>query len=333
MKVLITGASGFVGSHLGRLLNSKGFEVYSLTRTLHKARDFSVEGKIIVGELVDVGMPDWMDELPEDLEAVVHIAGLLHSYDDDQFDLINRKMSQNLVEQLSKKYSSLQFIFISSLAAFGPSPNPSDPADEEKQPAPLCRYGNSKLNAERVLKKVVPSTWSLTIIRPPIVIGPDDPGMLEVFQMVQKRIIPYPALQGDKNLFSFVSVFDLCFAIKTILRNKAVSNGKTYFISHPESVTFRQMIASIANSLDRKFYLLLPLPRFILWPIAYILTKIHRYIPHNFKFTTDKYREIVEKHWICSSEKSRQELEFEYVWDLDSITSTTATDYRAKRKL
>ena len=83
MKILVTGSTGFVGSHLCQLLDKSGHEVYALVRNPSKAKEFNIPGHHIKGDLSSF---DWVATLPDDLDAVVHTAGIVHSGDDSGSD-------------------------------------------------------------------------------------------------------------------------------------------------------------------------------------------------------------------------------------------------------
>ena len=103
MKILITGANGFVGSHLCEKLLSEGHSVYALVRSLKK---FTIQPhsqlKLIQGDL-DQDKLFWIDTLPTDLDTVIHTAGIVHSYSTDEFYRVNSIGTENLVNNLKNK--------------------------------------------------------------------------------------------------------------------------------------------------------------------------------------------------------------------------------------
>ena len=105
MKILITGATGFVGSHLNERLRSEGHETFLLVRNEKKAKEFNLEGNFISGSLSADKELQWLSHLPEDLDSVVHVAGIVHSPKNEDFVNINTLGTKNLFKQLHDKYN------------------------------------------------------------------------------------------------------------------------------------------------------------------------------------------------------------------------------------
>ncbi len=323
MKILITGATGFVGSHLSDLLHNSGHEVFSLVRTPSKAKEFDVKGTIIRGNLNTTKTHDWVAELPVDLDAVVHAAGIVHSFEDRSFYTINTESTRQLIEDLSFKFPNLKFVLISSLAASGPSKRYQT---EDQVPDPVSVYGKSKLAAERILTNEAPANWQKSIIRPPMVIGPRDPAVLDVFKMVKKGFVPSLGRKGGKKLYSFVAVFDLIESIKLCLE-KETEGTEVYFSAFPKAVEFKDLLLAIANKLDKKAPYIIPLP---ITPIKIATKFLARRKPEGMRLTPDKINEILPKAWTCSADKTTKSLGQVYKWDLDHIIEATIKDYKAR---
>ncbi|MBK26851.1 MAG: hypothetical protein CME70_22810 [Halobacteriovorax sp.] len=323
MKILITGATGFVGSHLSDLLHRSGHEVYSLVRSPDKAKEFDVKGTLIRGSLNSTKSHDWVAELPIDLDAVVHAAGIVHSFEDRSFYTVNTESTRQLIEDLSFKYTKLKFILISSLAAAGPSKRYQT---EDQVPEPVSVYGKSKLAAERILTNEAPKSWQKSIIRPPMVIGPRDPAVLDVFKMVKKGIVPSLGRKGGKKIYSFVGVFDLVESIKLCLENDK-EGLEVYFSAFPKAIEFKELLSVIASKLNKKKPLIIPLP---ISPIKFATKVIALKKPKTVRLTPDKINEIIPKAWTCSAEKSTKQLGQVYKWDIEKIVEETLNDYKKR---
>ncbi len=180
MKVLVTGATGFVGSHLCDLLTKNNHQVFALVRNPTKAKEFGVPGVHLQGDLSSF---EWINDLPKDLDAVVHTAGIVHSFDSKDFYDVNATATKALIEALAS-FDGLKFTLVSSQAAGGPSPK-SNPAKEDANAA-VSDYGRSKRLAEEYVA-CAPKSWSVSVVRPPMVIGPRDPAVLDIFKMVKSQ--------------------------------------------------------------------------------------------------------------------------------------------------
>lgn len=321
MKILITGATGFVGSHLCELLFKNGHEIFCLVRNPKKAQDFNLPGFYIKGDLHPTRELSWINELPSDLDIVIHTAGIVHASNPNDFFEYNSGATKNLINTLNLKYDKLHFTYISSLAAAGPSIN-AQLINEETTPSPVSDYGQSKLDGESHLKTI--SNWTHTIIRPPMVIGPRDPAVLDIFKMVKSRFIIGPGLNFKEKRYSFINVFDLVSAIAKTSLNKA---HETLFISNPEIVTFSQLISAI--NIDQKKLFFIPVPHKLL----NLISKILKVIPVSGRLTSDKIKELTQNNWICNGSKYEELLHEKYLYNLKDTVLMTKKDYQERHWL
>ena len=155
MKILVTGSTGFLGSHLCELLKQSGHEVYAQARNEKKFQQFKVQGRFVKGDLETEKANHWVSKLPEDLDTVIHAAGIVHSFKEGAFYKINTEGTKQLIEDLKIKYPKLHFIFLSSLSAAGPSLQ--SPVNEKTIEEPVSHYGRSKLLAEKTISILIES--------------------------------------------------------------------------------------------------------------------------------------------------------------------------------
>lgn len=325
MKVLVTGASGFVGSHLCEKLLNEGHEVFALVRNLKKFDLLHPRLQILQGNL-DAQELSWINLLPHDLNSCIHTAGLVHSFNKDDFFHVNKTGTKNLILNLKNKYSQLQFILISSLAAAGPSLAPEKRIENDLD-FPISFYGRSKKDAEDLLKTMAPDSWTFSIIRPPMVIGPKDAAVLDIFKMVQSGFILLPGKNSKEKLYSFVCVFDLTETIyQTLIKNKKA----LFYSSHPQEITFNDLILEIKKQLNKNFIFYIPLPLFLVRFLALILNFVHTFFPLSFRLTPDKYYELAAINWTCDGTKSEVELSQVYQYDLQKTVAITLMDYKSR---
>ena len=326
MKVLITGANGFVGSHLCEKLLSDGHCVYALVRSPKK---FTLPTHprltVIQGDL-DQEQLQWLESAPFDLDTVIHVAGIVHSYSLEQFDRVNSEGTKNLINNLKNKFSTLHFLLISSLAASGTGLN-NKIRDEEDLDFPISTYGRSKKKAEEILYQFAPREWVLSIIRPPMVIGPRDPAVLDIFKMVKTGLIVLPGQNSKIKLYSFVCVFDLVQTINLICNLKKPG---VFFSACPEIISFNQLILEIKKQLKKKWIFYLSLPLFLVRIVAMILNFMYKVVPHSIPLTPDKYLELAATNWTCSGLKSENELGQIYNYNLEKTVTVTLLDYKSR---
>ncbi len=322
MKILVTGATGFVGSHLVDLLHKDGHEIYSLIRSPAKAAEFEVKGTLIEGSLSSHQENPWVASLPEDLEAVVHTAGIVHASNTDEFYKVNTHCTLQLGSDLMGRYPKLKFILISSLAAAGASEKELSESSLEE---PLSEYGKSKLAAEQIVKDHFPKEWEKTIIRPPMVIGPRDPAVLDVFKMVKSGFVPGVGLKAGLKAYSFVCVFDLIKTIELALQDSR-EETQVYFSSYPKPIRFDSLLTSIASHLEKRNPIIIPLPTGMIKIVSKLIPKL----APKARLTEDKLKEIIPKAWLCSSEKSVKELGQSYEWNLERTIEVTLKDYQSR---
>ena len=329
MKILITGANGFVGSHLCDRLIKDGHDVFALVRTPKK---FTVETHdrltVIKGDLEQDSL-SWIALLPTDLETCIHTAGIVHSYLPEEFYRVNSIGTENLVQALKNRFESLHFILISSLAASGPSLNASS-RNELDMDFPVSVYGHSKKKAEEILANIAPASWKISVIKPPMVIGPRDSAVLDIFKMVQSGLILLPGANSKEKRYSFVCVFDLVQTI--VLVNEQKKNG-IFFSSNPQLITFNQLILEIKKQLKKKWILYLPLPLILVRVLAFILNFFYRIFPHQLRLTPDKYHELKAENWTCDGAKAEKELGQVYNYDLERTITMTLIDYKSRNWL
>lgn len=331
MNILITGATGFVGSHLSELLTENGHKVFGLVRNPEKAKEFNVPGTYIQGSLSSTDKNTWIDELPEQLDAVIHTAGIVHSMKKEDFYSINALATQRLILDLKEKYQELKFTLISSLAGAGPSQREQKKCEEDI-PDPVSDYGKSKKLAERFTKELSPKSWSVAIVRPPMVIGPRDPAVLDIFKMINKSFIVTAGLDGANNEYSFVCVYDLVETIKKTLEND-FELPEIFFSSYPTVITTGQLYEEIKKQANKKHLINVRIPSPEIKLIAFVIGFFSKFMKIDIRLTPDKVNELLPKAWTCKSGKSASLLSQQYNWNLESTISVTLEDYKKRNWL
>lgn len=325
MKILITGATGFVGSHLAEKLIKEGHDVYCLARSLKKTKPYLFLTNIIIGSLHYNKAPSWIKKLPDDLNLVIHTAGIVHSHQAKNFHNTNDKATQILFQALIKKYKKLHFTYISSLASCGPNQNKIKHTEESDQ-SPISEYGISKYNSEIYLQENLPKNYTLSIIRPPMVIGPRDPAVLDIFKMVKNRLIITPGVNGRNKEYSFVCVFDLIDVITKASFSRR-SPVEIYFASYPKSIKYSELVDSISRLMGNKKILYIGVPSLCIKAIGHLLSFSDHIVSNELRLTKDKTFELIPDSWTCDATRSEEELNHKYKWNLEKTLKITYDDY------
>lgn len=314
MNIFLTGGSGFVGSHLLEKLLLNNHKVFVLVRNPKKLFTQNHSNLVIVnGDLDHFNLTD--DEL-NSIDLLIHTAGIVHSFTPTEFYQVNTEGSKKLFQRFFQ-VPHLKVIFISSLAAHGPH-------HEDQNDLPVSHYGKSKLLAEKFLLEECPSTWSKITHRPPMVIGPRDTAMLDVFKMVKDGFVLLPGLGSLHKKYSFVSVFDL---VENIYQSINVDHGLIY-PHFPNVILFSDIFKTIENKMSKKAKYL-PVPKFIIFIFAHLLNLIFKIRPHALRMTPDKINELFPASWICPEST----IKLQANWNLEKTIEVTLTDYQKRHWL
>ncbi|OGW56253.1 MAG: hypothetical protein A2Y81_09345 [Nitrospirae bacterium RBG_13_43_8] len=320
MKALITGATGFIGSHLCEELVKRGYNVSCLVKKTSNLKWIEpLNLRLVLGDCTNI---DSLLDAVSDFDYIFHLAGLTKSCSKDAFFHINANGTENLIKAVSEKNTKLKrFIHLSSLSATGPSRN-GTPVLEDSAPSPVSNYGRSKLEGEKAVLKykgLIP----FTIIRPPAVYGPRDGDFLVFFKMIKKGVF----LDWGKCYYSMIYVDDLVQGI-ILSAQCAEAENKTYFLSDNRFYTNKDIVNEISSALNKKV-VRLRLPKFIMPLCSFIGEKTNKQGIIN----KDKIRELNHSHWICDAKKARDEIGFIPKVGIKEGIKWTANWYRIHRWL
>ncbi|MBM4135834.1 MAG: NAD(P)-dependent oxidoreductase [Nitrospira sp.] len=322
MKALVTGATGFIGSHLCEELVKRGYEVSCLIRETSDLRWLEgIELKCITADCTNIKL---LFDAVVGFDYIFHLAGLTKALSESDFFFINAEGTENLIRAVSEKNPDLKrFLYLSTLAAVGPSKNGS-PIREDAEPSPVSSYGKSKLKGERAVLQYKDSI-PITILRPPAVYGPRDKDFLPFFKMIKKGIFP----DWGKCYYSMLYVDDLIQGIILSAESRE-AEGEIYFLSDNRFYSNEELAIEISSALNAQLKITrLRIPRCIMPVVAYIGEKIQRQGIIN----RDKVKELNYTHWICDSQKAREEFGFTPNVGIKEGIKWTADWYRIHRWL
>lgn len=302
MKVLITGGTGFVGSHLAEELIKRGDEVHCLVRQHSDLRWLKpLNVKYVYGELTD---KDSLIETVKDKDIIYHVAGVISAKNRAGYEQGNYLATKNLIEtvyQYNRRIS--RFIHISTLAAVGPCLD-GVCHNETVSPCPISDYGQTKLKGENEVLKYS-ALLPVTIVRPPVVYGPRDTGLYTLFKVISRGIKPVFA---ENKYVSIIYISDLIEGIIRAATNlKGV--GVTYFITNDEPVSFNYLGNLIANTMGKKT-INIYLSDNLLKAAATISDMFTLLNPEISIFNRQKASEMTQKLWGCFNDRAKRELGF-----------------------
>lgn len=339
-KCLVTGASGFIGTHLVRALVERGDEVSCLVRRTSKLSAFAdlpirfAEGDVTDAESLTAALAH--------CDVVYHLAGLTKALSREDFDRVNADGIDNLMQAAARRSSPPVVIFVSSLAAAGPAINGA-PREPHELPRPVSNYGKSKLAGEIAAVNLA-GRVPLSILRPPIVIGEGDVFSLDLFHSVSAfRVHMVPGWRA--RYFSVVHAFDLVDAmIAAAERGRRVpgmaykvQNGLVesiegkgqgiYFPTDPETPDFAEFGRLIARGLGRKDVICLPTPPLAVHATGILGEALGRVLGRPVTLNLDKAREATAGDWTCSPRTANLELGFQPKASLADRVRQTAQWY------
>jgi nucleoside-diphosphate-sugar epimerase len=298
MRVLVTGATGFLGTRLVHQLLQAGIEVRALVR---KSSDISalkaMDVELVTGSLEPA---ENLEAAVQGVDAVAHCAGGGWARNvQDMYDN-NLGTTANLLKALEGTRLS-RFVFVSSLAAHGPSPT-GDPRDPSEPAAPITHYGRAKAEAEQLVLSYG-DRFPVTLIRPPAIYGPGDVRLLPVFKCASRGFVPLPRAGRSTSL---IHVEDCAAAIALVLQ-KPHPTRRTYFVEDGQIQSLESMALLIGEAVKRKPRIL-RLPHFVLYIAALISEGLGKLRRRAVLLNRDKVRDLQQAHWVCDSSPIRAEL-------------------------
>jgi nucleoside-diphosphate-sugar epimerase len=319
---VVTGASGFVGSHIVDDLLLRGVRVRAVVRGSSSRK--WLEGKKV--ELAGAALDDEpaLRRAVAGADWVVHAAGLIRARGAAEFHECNVAGTERLL-RASREASVRRFVFVSSQAAAGPSPD-GRPVTEDHPPRPVSAYGESKLRAEELALREGAAT--VTVIRPPAVYGPRDTAILKVFSLAKRHVEPVLRRRGR---FSMIHVSDLASAVHAALvHEKAV--GEIFFASEPDETDYAELGELVREAIGT-WTVRVAIPRWALMGIALGAEAFAAVAGKAPLLSREKLREISAGDWVCSSMKIRERLGWAPRIPLREGIVATADWYREARWL
>jgi len=301
MRALVTGGTGFIGSHLiNHLLDDKNAEVYALVRDLKNLRWLDgLDVHFLNGDLFSI------PSLPTDIDYVFHIAGITKARKLADYYTVNQHGTASLFQSLrTQNCAPKKIIFLSSTAAAGPSLD-GNPVKEDDEPHPVTVYGESKLFGEREALEFK-EDFPLVIIRVGAVYGPRDEDFLSYFKSIKKGILLSQSSRESRYNLCYIKdlidSFDLCI-------QRDLESGEIINIADPQHFNWDEF-GKLAGEVLGKKLLTIRCPLFLLKTAALVWEGAAAITNKPSTFNRDKLKAIMQTSWLTEIKKAERLLSF-----------------------
>ena len=317
-RILITGASGFIGGFLVKEALQRGYDVWAGIRP-NSSREYLTDKRIhfinlhyddttaLVRQLQEIA------SLSGAWHFVVHNAGITKALRPSDFHKINAQYVDVLIESLAKANCIPEkFLLMSSLSSYGPvndvSLKPIRVDDEQK---PDSMYGKSKLQAEGIVKSQ--TYFPYIIFCPTGVYGPGDKDYLMVLKSIKAGFDLKIGFKPQR--ITFIYSKDLAVAVFHALENPSVRNS-SYFVADGDTYTDREFTGIVKKLLGKRFVFPIRIPLWIFYVACVCSELTGKFLKKAMLLNTDKYKILKQRNWVCETEHFRRELEFFPQYDL-----------------
>jgi nucleoside-diphosphate-sugar epimerase len=330
-SVLVTGANGFIGQHLVRRLIECGCRVTCLVRASSHIDELrSVGAQLVTGDVTDQTSIERAITASR-ADVVFHLAGLVRALRTDDFVRVNTGGTESVAAACACLDNPPRLVIVSSLAAAGPC-NVDMPRIEEDSPSPVSAYGRSKLAGELAAARYAERV-PISIVRPPIVFGPGDRAVLEMFKPIARWGI-HAVTGRDEQRFSLVHVSDLVEGLLLAaekgerLQPNGLPGQGIYFISGQDNPSYPELGQAIAAALGKKHAAVVHVPRVLLQVVGLCNDTMAKIRQRPSLLSSDKITEALAGSWMCSSAKARTNLGWSPAATLAQRLHETAQWYR-----
>lgn len=317
---LLTGGTGFVGGHTARALREAGWSVRLLARDPRRAGSGLLQGldvETVAGDLSDTAV---LERAAAGASAIVHVAGLVKARSLDDYRRVNAAGTERLVAAAARAAPESVFVLVSSQAAAGPARD-GRPVSEADPARPVSWYGLSKREGEEALARGWKGPW--IVLRPAVVYGPGDTGLLTYFRMAASGWLPVPAANAR---IQIVGVDQVALAIARAASRPDLA-GRIGFVSDPSPIRLADLADLVASCAGRSVRTLaVPAPAVRLLGTAQ--TALEAVTRRSRPFNADKARELLAGDWLCDAEPMRTALALPEPVSLAEGLRSTAEWYR-----
>jgi len=322
-KVLVTGGTGFIGSHLvDFLLSQKGLELFVLVRdpnNLKWLKGLAIH--VLKGDLLN------LPALPSGLDTVFHLAGSTKAVRAVDYYTVNQNGTASLFAALNAQKNYPRVVYLSSLAAVGPSLN-DRPLSEDDLPHPVSPYGKSKRAGEEEALKFR-ETFHVVVVRVGAVYGPRDEDFLPYFKSLRRGILP--SLGRQERLISLCYVKDLVRALD-ICGRADLASGEIFNIADHVPCSYEDLGRKAGKVMEKRL-ISVWLPVTLASLAASCSGLVARIKKKPAKLNRSKVLDIMQEGWVADTSKAKERLAFQVSYSLDQGIEETVAWYRENKWL
>jgi nucleoside-diphosphate-sugar epimerase len=293
MKLLVTGASGFLGSHVVEAALRRGHYPLALVR---KSSNVELLRRLNVElSYADLHNPAEIHHAVSMVDAIIHCAAITNGINEEELVSTNEQGTKNLLHAAATRCPSLRrFVYVSSIAAHGPSDG-ARPRPEESPASPVSAYGRSKRAGELAVLSYQDQI-PVTIVRPPALYGPRNDALLPLFKLA--KLGYYPSF--GEGYISLLSVEDCAEALLSVIENP-LPTGSIFAVDDGESYPINAMAELACKATGRKLRGFLTLPRMLRKALALGGDLAKRATGRDVFFGSDKMAEIDARYWVAGN--------------------------------
>lgn len=325
MKALVTGANGFLGSHLVDRLLDRGDEVRVLIRKSSNLRwlmdkELQFHYGDVVGDLKGIG------EGLQGIDVLFHVAGVIKALDSRTYYNVNARGTENVLETCLKVNPKIKrVVVVTSLAAHGPGKE-MEPAREENECHPLTDYGRSKRDAELIALKYA-HRLPVTIVRPPAIYGPRDDQILEFFRMVRWGLAFLPGF--GRRVLNLCHVDDVVSGL-LLAAESPIALGEIFFVGDDRNYDWAEAADTIGHVIGRR-PIKIRLPEPVVYGVAGVSEAIGKAVRRTFSINWDYAKNFLQKNWALDISKAKNLLGYRPRYSLEQGAKNTFDWYKSEK--
>lgn len=321
MLALVTGGQGFVGSHLCARLIAEGHRVRVLARP--SSRLDNLAGLDVDVVRADITEAAGLAAAVAGCDVVFHVAAVLKGLREQDLFRVNAEGTRNVAAAcIAAAPPPARFVYVSSVAAAGPSPGGRAPLTEDMPPRPVTWYGRSKLAGEDAVRAMAGLEW--TIVRPPIVFGPRERDVLDYFRIARRGWLP--VVGRSDRFYSLIYAENLAEGLVRVATS-GTSAREIYYLTGAEIVSWAELGRLIAAALGVAGRVL-RIPESVASAAGRLADVLARARRRPAIFSSQKVLEMRAPAWVCSAAKAERDLGWRAATPLADALASTASWYR-----